>query len=179
MWPGSETNTAFALHYYSDVSIPPANSNSGHVPQSSFFSKSTFPCCTSHPGWYLGQTQKSDLLYWIFPWLFGYRSEVNVYERARVAGVLCQSVKLGWDQPFDFQRCNTQDSLQISGLSMDNEQPRDPEGSTLECGTGTFLDHNFPWCFIQEEHSCKLQNSCKENQGVIGEGNFQRAPDQK
>lgn len=45
--------------------------------------------------------------------------------------------------------------------------------------SGTFLDHNFPWCLIQEEPSCKLQKSCKENQSVVGEGNFQRAPDQK
>lgn len=74
-----------------------------------------------------------------------------------MAGVLCQSVKWGWDQQPDFQRYNTQDSLPIRCLNMDlgaaaPGTPMDPPWSVAvapRTPSATFLDHSFPWCFIQ------------------------------
>lgn len=144
MWPPQPLH----CHDYFDVSTAQANRNFGDIPQSSF-SKRTFPCWTSHLGWYLGATKSLICSTKFFLWLLGHRSEINVYEWARVAGVLCQSVKSSWGQQPDFQRYNTQDSLQIRCLITDLGTaagiPRDPPWSVAVAASDTFLHHSFSW----------------------------------
>lgn len=98
----SEDHRIFAFIMTLTVKTAQANSSFGDGPQSSFFLKCPFLCWTSHCGQHLDAIKRLFCFTSIFPYLLGYKSEVNVSEwgdTGRVeAGllVLCQIVKFVW-----------------------------------------------------------------------------------